>query len=518
MTYWQEILAEKKQQMTAAEINKKGAAALKDEQKKNKEEKKAKQKDPNQPSQADWYALKKARFEHQKQQEIERRKREPRERAAAALQGIKTEPISSQDKEGTAYSKLIGNIGSAAGGLAGAAYHGARALGKKTSKQPEMRERQAVGRPKGTAPTPVAAPTPSSAPQRERGGAIVKSPSGALVKPSVPISKRKRLPPSSQGGTRVGQPARTIGQPAPQRPGLPMGVNKRKMLPGSTQGGTQIGKPATQPTLGQKARASQKVRAGLIQQRMGEEFSNWREEFLWEVEDKKYSKEKQKTIDIMRGKNKIEVNPTTGDKNSINPMTGMHETYDNEMFRQHSQERPLRSSETTPGRRTSTSSLVKKMRELNISTPAAKKKKKKSKVSEEVTIEDASGVTFAQIIDIIGPRQMQPIVREGRWKGYNQVVANEEVVMEASPAWQRKEGKNPEGGLNKAGIASYRREHPGSKLSLAVTEKPSKLKKGSKKWKRRKSFCARMSGMPGPMKDEKGRPTRKALSLRKWNC
>ena len=35
---------------------------------------------------------------------------------------------------------------------------------------------------------------------------------------------------------------------------------------------------------------------------------------------------------------------------------------------------------------------------------------------------------------------------------------------------------------------------------------------------RRKSFCARMSGMPGAMKDEKGRPTRKALSLKAWNC
>jgi len=44
-----------------------------------------------------------------------------------------------------------------------------------------------------------------------------------------------------------------------------------------------------------------------------------------------------------------------------------------------------------------------------------------------------------------------------------------------TPAWQRKEGKNPEGGLNKKGIASYRREHPGSHLSLAVTTKPSKL-------------------------------------------
>jgi hypothetical protein len=93
-----------------------------------------------------------------------------------------------------------------------------------------------------------------------------------------------------------------------------------------------------------------------------------------------------------------------------------------------------------------------------------------------------------------------------------------DFIVEASAAWQRKEGKNPEGGLNKKGIASYRRENPGSKLSLAVTTPPSKLKPGSKKAKRRKSFCARMSGMPGPMKDEKGRPTRKALSLRKWNC
>lgn len=87
-----------------------------------------------------------------------------------------------------------------------------------------------------------------------------------------------------------------------------------------------------------------------------------------------------------------------------------------------------------------------------------------------------------------------------------------------SAAWQRKAGKDPEGGLNRKGIASYRREHPGSKLSMAVTTEPSKLDPDSKSAKRRKSFCARMGGMKGPMKDEKGRPTRKALSLRKWNC
>jgi hypothetical protein len=93
-----------------------------------------------------------------------------------------------------------------------------------------------------------------------------------------------------------------------------------------------------------------------------------------------------------------------------------------------------------------------------------------------------------------------------------------EFMLEASAAWQRKAGKNPEGGLNAKGVASYRAQNPGSKLQTAVTTKPSKLKPGSKDAKRRKSFCARMGGNPGPMKDEKGRPTRKALSLRKWNC
>lgn len=88
----------------------------------------------------------------------------------------------------------------------------------------------------------------------------------------------------------------------------------------------------------------------------------------------------------------------------------------------------------------------------------------------------------------------------------------------STPAWTREEGKDPKGGLNAKGVASYRRANPGSKLQTAVTTKPSKLKAGSKDANRRKSFCARMSGMPGPMKDEKGKPTRKALSLRKWNC
>ena len=70
-------------------------------------------------------------------------------------------------------------------------------------------------------------------------------------------------------------------------------------------------------------------------------------------------------------------------------------------------------------------------------------------------------------------------------------------------------------GMTAKGVAAHRRKNPGSKLQTAVT---GKVKPGSKDAKRRKSFCARMSGMKGPMKDEKGRPTRKAMSLKRWKC
>ena len=90
-----------------------------------------------------------------------------------------------------------------------------------------------------------------------------------------------------------------------------------------------------------------------------------------------------------------------------------------------------------------------------------------------------------------------------------------------SPAWQRKEGKSPSGGLNRKGIASYRRQNPGSKLKMAVTKKPSKLKKGSKSYNRRKSFCARMSGMKKRLtsaKTARDPNSRINKALRKWNC
>ena len=92
------------------------------------------------------------------------------------------------------------------------------------------------------------------------------------------------------------------------------------------------------------------------------------------------------------------------------------------------------------------------------------------------------------------------------------------LLKKKTAAWTRKEGKDPKGGLNEKGVKSYRKENPGSTLQTAVTTPPSRLKKGSKAAKRRKLFCARMSGVKGPMKKPNGEPTRKALALKKWNC
>lgn len=77
-----------------------------------------------------------------------------------------------------------------------------------------------------------------------------------------------------------------------------------------------------------------------------------------------------------------------------------------------------------------------------------------------------------------------------------------------TPAYQRKEGQDPEGGLNAKGRASYAKE-TGGKLRPPV-------KSGDDP--RRASFLARMSRMPGPEYDEKGEPTRLLLSLRAWGA
>lgn len=93
-----------------------------------------------------------------------------------------------------------------------------------------------------------------------------------------------------------------------------------------------------------------------------------------------------------------------------------------------------------------------------------------------------------------------------------------EIVTED---WQKVNRKDKTAGMSKKAVKAYRRENPGSKLKTAVTTKPSKLKKGSKDAKRRKSFCARMSGMKKSRtsaKTKKDPNSNINKALRRWNC
>ena len=79
--------------------------------------------------------------------------------------------------------------------------------------------------------------------------------------------------------------------------------------------------------------------------------------------------------------------------------------------------------------------------------------------------------------------------------------------MAETPAWRRKEGKNPKGGLNEAGRRSARAQGMNLKRPVRSGDNP-----------RRASFLARMGNMPGPERDSKGKPTRLLLSLRAWGA
>lgn len=79
----------------------------------------------------------------------------------------------------------------------------------------------------------------------------------------------------------------------------------------------------------------------------------------------------------------------------------------------------------------------------------------------------------------------------------------------------KKAHQNPQGGLNAKGRAHFKKTE-GANLKPPVSAK--QAAKSPKAAARRESFCARMGGVSGPLKDDKGRPTRKALALKKWDC
>jgi len=116
--------------------------------------------------------------------------------------------------------------------------------------------------------------------------------------------------------------------------------------------------------------------------------------------------------------------------------------------------------------------------------------------------------------------------KKGRcWKGYKPTPgvtpyakgSCQPVSEEKSPAWQRSAGKNPEGGLNAKGRASAKAQGHNLKPPVSAEQ----AKKSEKSAGRRKSFCARMSGMKKKLTSSKtasNPDSRINKSLRKWDC
>lgn len=126
-------------------------------------------------------------------------------------------------------------------------------------------------------------------------------------------------------------------------------------------------------------------------------------------------------------------------------------------------------------------------------------------VRQRVAVAKESPTSSAVHVDTI----MGNATTSGRKKKRKKpVVQDIELAKADSPAWQTKEGKNPKGGLNAKGRASYKRETGGTlKPPVKAGDNP-----------RRASFLARMGNAPGPERDANGEPTRLLLSLQAWGA
>ena len=482
MRTWKEIIKE----ATAAEIRRAGEAALRDEKMKNrkisageKAKKRqeyidlAKQREDRKAAYFDWV---KGNAEQNKKDRIEKLRQtgvqKNVDKAKASISGIKTQQISDKDGDATAYSKAIGNVGSAAAGVGGAIVYGVKA---------GLAKRKADAARKAEAQTPDKPNIPEKKPRT--GGILGGRP--PAPKPATPgTGAAKPTGPVRPSIGNVTGPASNPKRPNP--PAKPTGPVRPSI--GNVTG------PASNP-----------------KRPRNESFSNWREEFLYEVdtENTNTKGKKKDIVDVMKGKNEIDLNPNEGQvKESIDltdtsqkqqiqqqqvqtrnqtmlqkkqqslqqknqqisnqklslvkqgklALPGTHaEAYDDETFRQHSRETFVTHEPSST--RAKTLKVLEKMKELNKDVKV--KKKKKIKLKEE-----------------------GPVLSVGR---------GEKLSVERG------------GGLTQKGRDKYNRA-TGSNLKAPVT---GDVKPGSKAAQRRKNFCSRSRSWKG----ERGLAAR-----RRWKC
>ena len=237
--------------------------------------------------------------------------------------------------------------------------------------------------------------------------------------------------------------------------------------------------PPARDSAGSRARRDPEEKKRMIKARGG----SVTEQFLNEVENMKKDKV-DKVIDIMRGKNKIEVNPKISESHLLVQDLADYKPLEFETVDIIKPE-PLKAS--------------------NWRNEISEEDKKVISINKEKRL-DAKKQAFKDMVD-------EPYETDNKKrKEYGKKLLDRLTKVDESAAWTRKEGKNKSGGLNEKGRKSYERENPGSDLKA-----PSK-KVGNK---RRSSFCARMKGMKKKLTSKKTANdpnSRINKSLRAWNC
>jgi hypothetical protein len=414
MRTWKEIIKE----ATDAEIRRAGEAALRDEKMKNRKiradelAKKrqeymdlAKRREDRKTDYFDWVKSnaeqnKKDRIEKLRQQGVQQNV----DKAKASISGIKTQQISDKEGDATAYSKAIGNVGSAAAGVGGAVAYGVKAA---------LAKRKADAERKAEAQNPDKPNIPEK--KLRKGGILGGRP--PAPKPATPgTGAPKPTGPVRPSIGNVTGPASNPKRPNP--PAKPTGPVRPSI--GNVTG------PASNPKRPNGMRT--------------EEYSNWREEFLYEVEtEKKNTKGKKKDIvDVMpkNATNKIDLNPNEGQvKESIETEnTGMDVKKKQQLTQQIALQKKIQMAKLT---------------QLNKGIPLESYELEGNSIDEE-----------------------GPVLSVGR---------GEKLSVERG------------GGLTQKGRDKYNRA-TGSNLQAPVT---GDVKPGSKAAQRRKNFCSRSRSWKG---------------------
>ena len=360
MTSWENNLYEKK--VTAADKKKAGDKVIADLRGQKKKEDKSKKNSEYTEYLKQQLAFKKEKYEDQKKRQIEKLKGEgkkdvekSKEKAKQSLRNVKMQRISSRDPGATAMQKAGENLASLAGGVAGAAFHGARALMKKKKLDKQKKETEAnqadkkepgkPGRPKRETvkTSTVREPKPYRTKKKEEGQKRLSGkeqkrlmPSSGPEKKSEPTPKKSAsavVPKKPKQDKPVDQTIKKVNVSVIDKPKAKLsGTPERKKLTSGTPKLPPAGpkrlpaagetSASSKESLGQKARKDKKTREKLIKDREKpmESYSNWRdeiffEEFLSEVEKKK--EKKDEVIDVMRGKNKVIINPPIGEEHYL---------------------------------------------------------------------------------------------------------------------------------------------------------------------------------------------------------